>query len=46
VEKKFNKRQGFEGKTRSSREKSSSQEDESDKPYDLEFIQSNFSIQD
>jgi hypothetical protein len=38
VEKKLKRRQGVEGKTRSSREESSSQEDESDKPYDLEFI--------
>jgi hypothetical protein len=46
VAKKFKRRQRVEGKTRSSREGSSSQEDESDKPHDLEFIQSNYSIQD
>jgi hypothetical protein len=33
------RRQGDEGKTRRSREESPSQEDESDRPHDLEFIQ-------
>jgi hypothetical protein len=38
MEKKLKRRQGVEGKTRISREESSSQEDESDKPLDLKFI--------
>jgi hypothetical protein len=36
--KKLKRRQGDEGKTRRSREESPSQEDESGKPYHLEFI--------
>jgi hypothetical protein len=38
MEKKLKRRQGVKGKTRSSREESSSQEDESYKPHHLEFI--------
>jgi hypothetical protein len=40
MEKKLKRRQGDEGKTRRSREKSPSQEDESDRSRDLEFIHS------
>jgi hypothetical protein len=38
MEKKLKRRQGDEGKTRRSREESPSQEDDSDRPHDLEFI--------
>jgi hypothetical protein len=40
MERKLKRRQGDEGKTRRSREESPSQEDESDRPHDLEFIHS------
>jgi hypothetical protein len=42
MEKKLKRRQGVEGKTRRSREESPSQEDESDRPHDLEFIHPTF----
>jgi hypothetical protein len=38
MEKKLKRRQGDEGKTRSSRGESPSQEDEGDRPQDLEYI--------
>jgi hypothetical protein len=38
MEKKLKRRQGDEGRRRSSREESSNQEDESYKPHHLEFI--------
>jgi hypothetical protein len=45
MEKKLKRRQGVEGKIRSSREESSSQEDESYKPHHLEFIHPTFLTQ-
>jgi hypothetical protein len=38
MENKLKRRQGDEGKTRSSRGESPSQEDEGDRPQDLEYI--------
>jgi hypothetical protein len=38
-------KQEYEGETRRSREESPRQEDESDKPHDLEIYPSNFSNQ-
>jgi hypothetical protein len=40
MEKKLRRRQGIEGKKRSSRGESPSQEDERGKPHNLEFIHS------
>jgi hypothetical protein len=38
MEKKLKRRKGHKGKTRRSREESPSQEDENDRPHNLEFI--------
>jgi hypothetical protein len=46
MEKKLKRRPGDDGKTRISREEIPSQEDESDRPHDLEFIHQSLEVLD